>query len=139
MMLAVDAMRRRLEAPYDPVRGIGCYGERRKCVTPVPGRYKALIPLSMTEDAEYIKVRHDPDGWRRLRCRHDFEYWCAECVKIKHKTLGTTVPFVLNRPQRRVLSVMEDDRTAGRPIRIMLLKARQWGGSLLYIYSYIYK
>lgn len=131
VMLAVDAMRRRLEAPYDPVRGIGCYGERRKCVTPVPGLYKALIPLSMTKDGEYGKVRHDPDGWRRLRCRHDFEYWCAECVKIKHKTLGTTVPFVLNRPQRRVLSVLEDDRTAGRPIRIILLKARQWGGSTL--------
>ena len=131
VMLAVDAMRKRLTPPYDPVRGIGCYGVRRMCATPVPGLAKALVPESMTADAEYLRVMHDPDGWRRLRCRHDFEYWCVECVKIKHKTLGTAVPFVLNRPQRRVLSVLEDDRLAGRPIRIILLKARQWGGSTL--------
>lgn len=131
VMLALDAMRKRLTPPYDPVRGIGCYGVRRMCATPVPGLAKALVPKSMTADAEYLRVMHDPDGWRRLRCRHDFEYWCVECVKIKHKTLGTAVPFVLNRPQRRVLSVLEDDRLAGRPIRIILLKARQWGGSTL--------
>lgn len=131
VMLAVDAMRKRLTPPYDPVRGVGCYGVRRMCATPVPGLAKALVPESMTADAEYLRVMHDPDGWRRLRCRHDFEYWCVECVKIKHKTLGTAVPFVLNRPQRRVLSVLEDDRLAGRPIRIILLKARQWGGSTL--------
>lgn len=131
VMLAVDAMRKRLEPRYDPVRGVGCYGLRRMCATPVPGLAEALVPESMTADAEYLRVMHDPDGWRRLRCRHDFEYWCVECVKIKHKTLGTAVPFVLNRPQRRVLSVLEDDRLAGRPIRIILLKARQWGGSTL--------
>lgn len=131
VMLAVDAMRKRLEPCYDPVRGVGCYGLRRMCATPLPGLAEALVPESMTADAEYLRVMHDPDGWRRLRCRHDFEYWCVECVKIKHKTLGTAVPFVLNRPQRRVLSVLEDDRLAGRPIRIILLKARQWGGSTL--------
>ena len=131
VMLALDAMRKRLEPCYDPVRGVGCYGLRRMCATPVPGLAEALVPESMTADAEYLRVMHDPDGWRRLRCRHDFEYWCVECVKIKHKTLGTAVPFVLNRPQRRVLSVLEDDRLAGRPIRIILLKARQWGGSTL--------
>lgn len=131
VMLALDAMRKRLEPCYDPVRGVGCYGLRRMCATPVPGLAEALVPEFMTADAEYLRVMHDPDGWRRLRCRHDFEYWCVECVKIKHKTLGTAVPFVLNRPQRRVLSVLEDDRLAGRPIRIILLKARQWGGSTL--------
>lgn len=130
-MLAVDAVRRRTEPRYDPRRGLGCYGRRRVCLSPAPGSYKAALPLTMLGDPEFAKVRHNADGWRRLRCRHDFEYWCAECVRIKDKTGGRTVPFILNRPQRRVLSVLEDDRLAGRPIRMILLKARQWGGSTL--------
>lgn len=131
VMMALDELRNSLEPAYDPIGGRGCYGSRQKVVTPVPGLYYALVPRSMTADAEYKKVKHDADGWRRLRCRHDFEYWCAECVKIKHKTHGEQVAFVLNRPQRRVLGVLEDARCSGEPIRMILLKARQWGGSTL--------
>lgn len=54
-------------------------------------------------------------GIRRLRLRHDFEYWAASCVTIRHKTTGRRVPFVLNAPQRRVASLLEDDRRAARP------------------------
>lgn len=61
----------------------------------------------------------------------DFERWCAECITITDKQSGKQVPFILNAPQRRVLSIMEGERRSGRPIRIIMLKARQWGGSTL--------
>lgn len=37
--------------------------------------------------------------------------------------------FKLTRPQRRFVARLEELRLAGKPIRIILLKARQWGGS----------
>lgn len=41
------------------------------------------------------------------------------------------IPFKLNRAQRRVLNKLEKLRKAGKPIKFILLKARQWGGSTL--------
>lgn len=61
----------------------------------------------------------------------DFELWCRECVRITDKLTGLPVPFNLNAPQRRVLAIMEEQRKAGRPVRLIMLKARQWGGSTL--------
>jgi hypothetical protein len=65
------------------------------------------------------------------RYMDDFELWCEECVTIYDKLTGQTVPLRLNAPQRRVAMIMETQRRLGRPIRILLLKARQWGGSTL--------
>lgn len=84
-------------------------------------------------------AKHDPLTPRpgmshATRLREDFEYWAASCVKIKHKTRGRYVPFVLNGAQRKVLAAMESQRTAGRPIRIIVLKSRQWGCSTLICY-----
>lgn len=39
------------------------------------------------------------------------------------------MPFILNRPQRKFVEKLEGIRTASQPIRLILLKARQWGGS----------
>ena len=61
----------------------------------------------------------------------DFELWCRDCVKITDKMTGELVPFILNGAQRRLYNVMEGQRLAGKPVRIILLKARQWGGSTL--------
>lgn len=61
----------------------------------------------------------------------NFEKWCRDCVCITDKLTGATVPFVLNAPQRRVLGELEKMRREGRPIRMIMLKARQWGGSTL--------
>lgn len=66
-----------------------------------------------------------------VRFKRDFEFWAATCVKIKDKLSGRIVPFVLNRAQRRVLAILESQRTAEKPIRLIMLKARQWGGSTL--------
>lgn len=65
----------------------------------------------------------------RLRCRYDFAFWAAFYVYIKNKGGGEDVLFRLTRPQRRFVEGLERLRKAGKPIRIVLLKARQWGGS----------
>lgn len=65
----------------------------------------------------------------RLLC--DFEFFCASCARIKDKSTGQDVPFLLNHGQRKLLRLMESQRLSGEPIRIILLKARQWGGSTL--------
>ncbi|MDE6314949.1 MAG: terminase, partial [Muribaculaceae bacterium] len=53
------------------------------------------------------------------RFADDFEFWAATCVKIKDKLSGRLVPFVLNRAQRRVLSLLERQRRGGEPIRLI--------------------
>lgn len=58
-----------------------------------------------------------------------FEKWTRACVKIKPKGGGKAVPFKLNYPQRLLVEELESMRLAGQPIRLILLKARQWGGS----------
>ncbi|MDE6331246.1 MAG: hypothetical protein K2L80_01455 [Muribaculaceae bacterium] len=116
---------------FDPFVGTGCSGRRRRVSTPVDGLDTALVPAEMLQDPCYADAQSDPVLWKRLRCRHDFEYWCVECATVKHKLEGRDMPFVLNRPQRRVAAIMEDDRRHGRPIRLIMLKARQWGGSTL--------
>lgn len=67
----------------------------------------------------------------KLRCRYDFEYWCCTQIKIKLKGLPRRDYFVLNRAQRHYLTYLERLRKAGVPIDIILLKARQWGGSTM--------
>lgn len=68
------------------------------------------------------------------RMRTDFEFWAEKCVRIRHKLTGRMVPFVLNGAQRKVLKVLEEQRCANRPIRVIVLKARQWGCSTLIAY-----
>lgn len=133
--LALDAERRRLrdarEKQYDPVAGTGACGPRVAVPTPLPSLPVAMVPQAMTDDPQYPLAKNDANAWQRLRCRHDFEYWCATCASIKHKTLGRDVRFVLNSPQRGLAEILEADRRAGRPMRVIMLKARQWGGSTL--------
>jgi hypothetical protein len=115
---------------YNPLRGIGCIGERVEVATPLKEYASAFVPRSMVADPQLL-VATDAKSWEQLRCRHDFEFWCARCVTIKSKTADRDVPFVLNVPQRRVAAVLEADRLAERPLRLIMLKARQWGGSTL--------
>ena len=65
----------------------------------------------------------------KLRSRYDFAFWAAFYVYIKNKEGGEDVLFRLTRPQRRLVERLEARRKAGKPIRLVLLKARQWGGS----------
>ena len=117
----------RLPAAADPQSGRGCAG--RRAATEWGGR-TLWLPESMLADPEWRPGLTVPE-MEALRSRHDFEYWAWRCVRIRHKLTGALVPFALNSPQRKVLAVMEGDRLADRPIRIIILKARQWGGSTL--------
>lgn len=68
----------------------------------------------------------------RERMKHDFEFWAYMCAKISPKGGGADISFSLNRAQREYyLPVLERLRTEGKPIDVILLKARQWGGSTL--------
>ncbi|MFG6381547.1 MAG: hypothetical protein K1V87_05510 [Muribaculum sp.] len=120
---------RLLTAPYDQLSGTGCCGRRVKAVS--PGGEPVLVPQSMLDDPDMEAASRDERLWRLLRVRHDFEYWAATCVTVKDKLTGRDVKFMLNRPQRRVVALFEQQRCEGRPIRIIMLKARQWGGSTL--------
>lgn len=66
---------------------------------------------------------------RRVRHKYDFVFWAYFCIKIKHKKLRRRVRFTLNLPQLVVLAKCEQMRLAGVPISLIILKARQWGGS----------
>jgi len=67
----------------------------------------------------------------KKRCKHDFEFWCATEIKIRQKGKGKRDYFILNRAQRFYLQTLERLRKSGQPIEIILLKARQWGGSTM--------
>ena len=108
---------------YDPLAGVGCWGER----VDVGG---CMVPRAVLEACPGYRSLPVVDQ-EKARIREDFEFWCARCVIIKDKLSGRNVPLVLNRPQRRLVAVMEEQRRAGRPVRVILLKARQWGGSTL--------
>lgn len=123
----------RFSQEYDPIRGIGSKIERFE-----HGEF--FLPLSMKDDEDFIlleKIRDKisiEDYIRTLahiRLKHDFEFWAATAIKIKDKKSGTLILFYLNEPQRGYVARLEKDRNNKKPIRIVLLKGRQWGGSTL--------
>lgn len=148
---------KRLRAEYDPVTGEGIAeltGEERVRLEisdfDIPVQW---VPADMTENrmirevakagsiAEYLRRKKwkygEPDRLeierrlRRIRHRYDFCHWAYFCIRIKHKALRRRVRFTLNLPQLTVLAQLESMRRAGVPIAVIILKARQWGGSTL--------
>ena len=140
-------------APFNPITGRGSVGEREKIfIKDFPLRVQYL-PIEMLKiplvkqlieagsiDAFLEEIGADEENYEsdrdkliqqfvRLRCRYDFPFWAAMFVYIKNKGGGEDVLFRLTRPQRRFVERLEIRRKAGKPIRIVLLKARQWGGS----------
>ena len=137
---------------FDPISGIGSIGERvevridgfpleTQCI-PVEMLSIPLVKLLikcgsiikfLTEELEVEYSEEDRlkviEQFVRLRCRYDFAFWAALYVFIKNKGGGDDVLFRLTRPQRKFVERLEVLRKANKPIRIVLLKARQWGGS----------
>lgn len=151
-MLDENERRNRLiRALFDPLTGEGSTGERMVVtlndVYDRPTSFHLPLPMMnepMAREASQcgsiltaaqrlhlgiVSLVDARDVFHRLRCRYDFPYWAASHVRIKPKQGGDDVPFVLNRPQRRLVEAFEEMRLAGQPIRIIVLKARQWGGS----------
>ncbi len=75
------------------------------------------------------------EGVRRelmmVRICNDPAFAFIVCFIIKNKFTGKNVPFRLNYAQIILLEELEAMRLAGEPIRLILLKARQWGGSTM--------
>ncbi len=112
---------------YDPESGEGCCGERvelKRCFR------RWLVPVEMMSDPRIKSCRRVVEI-ERLRAEYDFEFWAWRCVEISDKQTGRMMRMKLNRPQRKLLGVMEGQRRGGMPVRVILLKSRQWGGSTL--------
>lgn len=87
-------------------------------------REKKLVDGLITYEAvarELLLTRLKRDPW----------FAFIVCFKIKDKKTGNIVPFKLRMPQHILLQDFEEMRLAKEPIRLVLLKARQWGGSTL--------
>lgn len=69
------------------------------------------------------------DIFQRMRNREDFPWWCWMFAPISRKGGGDDIRFRLNLPQRKLMECWESMENNGLPVRIDLLKARQWGGS----------
>ena len=139
----------KFDALFNPETGEGAPLERFKfSLSDFPVRYYPVamreIPL-ITElmkagsISAFIENTGGDDADRRtvikklidVRIRHDFCYWAFSFVKIKDKEGEENIPFKLNYPQRKTLMELEKMRLSGTPIRMIILKARQWGGSTL--------
>ena len=139
-------------ARFNPVTGYGSVGERKEIVIDGFPIHTQWVPAEMMNvplvrqlaecgsvrafltDCMGVEYREDDrlkviEQFVRLRFRYDFPFWAATLVYIKNKDGGEDVLFRLTRPQRRFVERLERLRKAGKPIRIVLLKARQWGGS----------
>jgi len=141
-----------IEAKFNPITGEGsiCFKDRKlfdvdgfpikmwlpKEMFNIPivkrihalGSLKKFLESIEEEDCE--ETRETIIGTvLKLRSRYDFAFWAAFYVYIKNKEGGEDVLFRLTRPQRRLVERLEARRKAGKPIRLVLLKARQWGGS----------
>ena len=143
------------EAPFDPISGLGSTGRRVEFSMEGGPLKRMWLPEEMmatpfmkelAEAGDLRKFLHLPEdgpeenereatdefieAFARLRSRYDFPFWAAAYVSIQSKEPGEgEIPFVLTRPQRKFVEKLEEKRVAGKPIRLVLLKARQWGGS----------
>lgn len=144
-----------IHAKFNPISGEGSVGQRTRLEIPdfpipvqwlpaemmdnkiVTGLRRAGSLAAFTEklfpdipDRDLARQRV-VDMFVRLRCRYDFPFWAAMFVHIKNKEINGVpeVLFRLSYPQRKFVETLESFRREGKPIRLVLLKARQWGGS----------
>lgn len=142
-----------IHAVFNPVTGQGSVGRRvRASISDFPIKEqwlpKAMMRVPLVRQivrcgsiVKFLKEEMNIDNpteedvhkvveqFVRIRCKHDFPFWAAMFVYIKNKGGGPDVLFRLTRPQRKLVEVLEGMRTHNMPIRLILLKARQWGGS----------
>lgn len=146
--------RRRSEvfAPFNPITGEGSIGQRVSFTIsdyPISTQYlpiemmdepfvkslqKAGSVESLIRDVLQLPVTEEScekvvEEFIRIRKKYDYPFWAAMFAYIKRKGGGSDVLFRLNKPQRKLILRLEKMRKAGKPIRLILLKARQWGGS----------
>lgn len=152
ILLENERRTREIYAPFNPITGEGAILERKEVIIEdFPIRTQHL-PLEMMQVplvkklvkaksiyrfiTEVLKAEYTEEDrlkvieqFVRVRIKYDFCFWAALYVYIKQKGGGEDILFRLNRPQRKLVERFERRRIAGEPIRVILLKARQWGGS----------
>ncbi len=120
----------RINAHYDPWQGTEGVIPRTHILCEGVG--DILCPVDLIDDfpefADGVKAS-DLQRFTYIRFRYDFEYFCAYCARVQDKETAEIFPFILRYAQRKLLKVLEEQRRANKPIRVILLKARQWGGS----------
>lgn len=136
-----------LFSEYNPMTGVGSPIDRVRLTLTRDGKH-ILIPAYIASSSAFTEMLDYPtledyierknlnrddvyDVITRLRIKYDFEYWAATCGTIFDKISGQEVKFKLRKAQRKLLKVLVETAFALKPIRIILLKARQWGGSTL--------
>lgn len=156
--LVEENKRRREEifGDYDPLTGIGCYGFEQRVLVEIEDHLfpRQWVPKECMDTYLYrLVLQHGSimnfirDYQKReytdtraklvqmelckIRMKEDPEFAMYICDKIEDKRTGEMIPFRLNYPQRRLLEVFERLRHKGETIRVVVLKARQWGGSTL--------
>lgn len=139
---------------FDPLTGEGCPSERKLLKIPDMPFVKQRVPVKVY-DNPLIKMIRQEGSIRNFivryygedqvsfyfdtvvqmvvvaRAKDDPAFALFVFFRIQSKTTGEMVPFKCNFPQRIVLTEMEDMRRKNEPIRLVVLKARQWGGSTL--------
>ncbi len=140
---------------FNPVTGKGCPGERVLVKIPDFPIKRQWMPWRVAEQNRELKKilkrgsiekyiteelrweytdEHIMDVIYMICCiraEEDPAFAFITFYKIQDKMTGQMQPFALNYPQRIVLQDLEEMRFAGQPIREIILKARQWGGSTL--------
>jgi hypothetical protein len=141
-----------LNGEYDPVMGTGSPLDRFEFFYYDQQKTPLMLPVRM-KDLEIIKTVKNYSGKKKTcesycrtnginldlflnaineaRLDYDFEFWAFTGIQIKNKDGGKDIQFKLNYGQRKLLKVLMAMMDAGVPIRVILLKARQWGGSTL--------
>lgn len=115
------------ESLYLPVE---MFNENLVCALVNCGSIRGYILKYLPEDTDYETTRETVFRmFTRLRCKHDFYFFAYAYGRIKNKDGGPDIPFLLRPAQIKLVKVFEEMRLSGTPIRVLLLKCRQWGGS----------
>ena len=138
---------------FNPVTGRGSPGPRIKVKIPDSPIKVQYMPERCVKHNKIIKdiikcgsIRKyitDKLGWEYTderyqdvvyamflaRAEEDPAFYFAMIYKIVDKYEGTSVSFILNYGQRLLLAAQEKLRLERKPIRIVMPKARQFGGS----------
>lgn len=144
---------KKFDSEFNPLSGFNSIGERSLIVLPdfpIPEQWipnsmlkiplvKKLIQKGSVADfvaAEFPNQLYNKvapsvvEAFSRIRALHDFPFWAFAFTRILSKYPGQgEIPFRLSYPQRKLIALFEEMRTNNKPIRVIMLKARQWGGS----------
>lgn len=148
---------------YDPVTGIGSYGERVRFEIEDAPFPLLWLPKTMLEN-EFVKEIAKYKSFERMyeannlefdedekqncwidfcetRILYDFEYYACQYETIEDGITEEMIPFRMNLAQRKFNEIVMGDLLSNKPVRVISLKARQHGIStyIQILFSWIQK